>query len=298
MIIHALNTLRNQRTVLESAPELRTSLYREKVIEPLRPFWEPLQQRMPAGAGGDKPDPAQMMALYAPAVSEADEEGLQALGQLKRAGSWAACLEAVERAERLLRPAESGIRLESLLFTLALGDRMKLGNVHGFSGFGGNPGQAIVVVWPSDYNVPRLPSIAAHEFHHNVRLSFEPWSAETTVGQYLVVEGLAEAFAAEMFGEDMLGPWVHSLSEDQHEEVRPRYREALRITGFNEIRRYIFGDMEGGERFGIPKIGLPPHAGYAVGYRVVREYLKRSGMSAAEATYVPWEAIVEESRYL
>ncbi|XEC95978.1 DUF2268 domain-containing putative Zn-dependent protease [Paenibacillus tarimensis] len=30
--------------------------------------------------------------------------------------------------------------------------------------------------------------------HHNIRLSYEPWSPGTTVGQYLVLEGLAEAF--------------------------------------------------------------------------------------------------------
>ena len=78
-----------------------------------------------------------------------------------------------------------------------------------------------------------------------MRLSYEPWSAETTVAQYLVLEGLAEAFAAEMYGEDLLGPWVHALNEDQHSELLPRYREALQVTGFNEIRGYMFGDLEG-----------------------------------------------------
>jgi uncharacterized protein YjaZ len=152
------------------------------------------------------------------------------------------------------------------------------------------------VVWPNDFNVPRLPAIAVHEFHHNVRLSYEPWSPGTTVGQYLVIEGLAEAFAAELCGEDKLGPWVHSLIEVQHEEFKARYREALQITGFNEIRGYIFGDLEGD--FASPvKIGLPPYAGYSVGYRVVKQYLQRSAKSAAEATYVPWQDIIKGSGY-
>jgi uncharacterized protein YjaZ len=183
-----------------------------------------------------------------------------------------------------------------MLFTLVLANQRKFAQEPGYTGAGGMTGQVFVLVWPNDYNIPCLPAIVAHEFHHNVRLSWVPWSPATTVGQYLVLEGLAEAFAAEMCGEDKLGPWGHSLNEAGLEEVKPRYKEAFHVTGFNEIRGYIFGDLEG-DVPSFTKVGLPPYAGYSVGYRVVKEYLRRTGKSAVEATCTPWQEIIEGARY-
>jgi len=284
MIINGIDMLRNQRFVLEAAPERRADIYKELVIEPLRPFWESMLAKMPPGQ--DTSDPTGLMGVYPPELD--GKEGLEAITWLERAGSWNKCLEAIEQAVRLLRPADHGLLLDAIQYSLVLGSPVKLGHLHGYTGFGGTPGQAIVLVWPSDYNVPRLPAITAHEFHHNVRLSYEPWSANTTVGQYIVVEGLAEAFAAEMYGEDKLGPWVHSLDDEQHEQVKPIYREALSTTGFPVIMGYMFGN---------PQAGIPAYAGYSVGYRVVNEYLRRSGKTAVEATYRPWREIIDESQY-
>jgi uncharacterized protein YjaZ len=42
---------------------------------------------------------------------------------------------------------------------------------------------------------------------------------------------------------------------------------------------------------------VPPFAGYAMGYRLVRQFLQRAGMSAAEATYLPWREIVAGSGF-
>lgn len=95
----------------------------------------------------------------------------------------------------------------------------------------------------------------------------------------------------------MLGPWPNALSEGELEEARPRFRDALEVSGFDEIRGYIFGDWAA-SRMGYSPKGLPDFAGYAVGYRIVQEYLARSGLSASEATYVPWREIVEGAQYL
>ncbi|MEF3306318.1 DUF2268 domain-containing protein [Paenibacillus sp. GYB003] len=284
MIMNGIDMLRNQRLLLEAAPERRQDLYGELVVEPLRPFWESMLAKMPPGQ--NTTDPAGLMGVFPP--DSDDNEGLEAIARLERAGSWQACLNAIEQAERLLRPADYGVSLDRLQYSLVLANPEKVKHLHGFTGFGGTPGQAIVLVWPSDYNVPRLPAMTAHEFHHNIRLSCEPWSADTTVGQYIVVEGLAEAFAAEMYGADKLGPWVRSLDDGQHEQVKPVYREALSTTGFPVISGYMFGN---------PQAGIPAYAGYSVGYRVVNEYLRRSGKSVVEATYRPWREIIDESRY-
>ena len=107
----------------------------------------------------------------------------------------------------------------------------------------------------------------------------------------------AEAFAAEMFGEELSGPWAKSLSEDELDGARPVIREALDVTGFDEIRGYIFGDWAA-SKAGYQPRGLPDFVGNSVGYRMVREYLRRTERSAVGASYVPWREIVEGSRYL
>ena len=42
-------------------------------------------------------------------------------------------------------------------------------------------------------------------------------------------------------------------------------------------------------------MGIPPYAGYSIGYRIVTDYLRQSGKSAVEATYIPWREIIADS---
>ncbi|MBI3659167.1 hypothetical protein HY230_01680 [Candidatus Acetothermia bacterium] len=71
---------------------------------------------------------------------------------------------------------------------------------------------------------------------------------------------------------------------------------ALNIRGFNEVRGYIFGDVIA-ENMKLPKAGVPNYAGYAIGYRVVQHYLKRTGKTVPEATFVPAKEIIAESGF-
>jgi uncharacterized protein YjaZ len=47
----------------------------------------------------------------------------------------------------------------------------------------------------------------------------------------------------------------------------------------------------------LPRAGVPNFAGYAIGYRVVRQFLKRTGKSVAETTFLPSREIIEESGF-
>jgi uncharacterized protein YjaZ len=203
----------------------------------------------------------------------------------------------LEDAAARLDPARHGVDVDAVRFALALADPAHLdARTDMYTGVGMIPGALLVTVFPTAFNVPRLPAIAVHELNHNVRFRVEPWSMQTTVGKYLVGEGVAECFAAELYGEEMLGRWTTGLDRDTLDALRPRYREALEVTGFNEIRGWIFGDWSA-ERFGHAKHGVPDFAGYALGYRLVRAFLDRTGRSAAEATYLPWREIVDGSEY-
>ncbi len=300
MRIEAINVLSGQEAALRAPVGTREKVYRERVDEPLRALWEPMMRYMPSSkAGGDgAPSGTALLSFYGPDGDAG--EGLDALAKFEEAGCFASCVGALEGAAEALAPEEHGVEVGSVVFVLALAEPRTpdlTDRNRGYTGFGGTTGYAAVLAWPDVYNLSRLPSISVHELHHNVRLAFEPWTQGTTVGQYVVLEGLAEAFAAETVGEELLGPWPNALSEEELEEARPVFRDALEVSGFDEIRGYIFGDWAA-SRMGYVLRGLPGFAGYVVGYRIVREYLERSGCTAAEATYMPWREIIEGSKYL
>lgn len=302
--VRSIEVLKGQRDSLLAPVDERKEVYRKRVMEPLRPLWENIMSFMRAGepqGPGEEDDPAlaaaRLIGLYDPDSDAA--EGLGALVKLEEKDSLADCVRSLESAVEELGPRGRGVDFEGVTFALALADPKTpdlLERHGGYMGGGSFSDWILAYVWPTAYNLLRLPALAVHELHHKVRLAFEPWNEGTTVGQYLVLEGLAEAFAAERFGEELLGPWTKALSEGELETARPVMREALDVTGFNEIRGYIFGDWAA-PRFGYEPRGLPDFVGYSMGYRLVREYLRCTGHSAVEASYVPWREIIEESRY-
>lgn len=157
-------------------------------------------------------------------------------------------------------------------------------------------GYVVLPIWPNDYNLPRIPAALVHEFNHRVRLAHEPWTFTTTVGQYLVMEGLAKSFAAELYGPEFVGPWTSSLSAQEIASARTIIGAALDVSGFDKIRAYIFGD-ETSKQWDAPALGLPHCAGYAIGYQVVQAYLDYSGKTATEATFIPHGEIIEVSGF-
>jgi uncharacterized protein YjaZ len=297
MEVIGIDALAGLRAALEAPEGERMGVYVERVMEPLRPFWESGLRFFP-GAKDLAADPvaaARTFTYYTPEQDAA--AGLEALDVLDRAGTQAACIQAIHRALDALRPEEHGIDYDRIAGTVLLMDPARFAmRGGGYSGVGMVPGQVSVMVWPSEFNVPRLPGAMAHEVHHNVRLQHEPWTPMTSVGQYMVLEGMAEAFAGELYGHDLIGPWATTIDAEQVTQLRPRLKEALEVTGFNEIRGYIFGDWAA-QTSGYTAQGLPDFAGYGMGYRVVMAYLERTGRTAAEATYTPWREVVEESRF-
>ena len=272
MRIEAIDVLPGQQAALRAPVGTREEVYRERVDEPLRPFWEPMMRYTPesfASRGDGATSGTTLLGFYDP---DGDvEEGLGALAKFEEVGSFASCVSALEGAAEALAPEKHGAEVGRVAFSLALANPLVpdvTQRNRGYTGFGGMMGYAAVLAWPDAYNPSCLPSISVHELHHNVRLAFEPWTQGTTVGQYVVLEGLAEAFAAEIVGEDLLGPWPNALSEGELEEVRPVFCNALEVLGFDEIRGYIFEDWAASTMGYAPR-GLPEFAGYAVGYRIV-----------------------------
>jgi uncharacterized protein YjaZ len=212
------------------------------------------------------------------------------LAALAAGDAWNRAVRALEKGWAAFAAYADRIPLETITFGLYVAD---MGNApHGYTGFGGIPGWIMTVYGaPDEYNLQRVEAATVHELHHNLRGAANPRNTNMmalTVGEYMLVEGLAEAFAAELYGEDRVGPWVTEFDNSNLERTIAIFRDALTLTGFDTIRRYIFGDAAA---------GVPAFAGYALGYWVVHAYLERTGKTVVEATFVPPQDIITESGF-
>ncbi|HWV35391.1 MAG TPA: DUF2268 domain-containing putative Zn-dependent protease [Thermomicrobiales bacterium] len=299
--IETTDVLSAQRMMFEAESlEERRRIGVEQVAERLRPWWEPMKHNPWAPKGPDDADAlddALMLNIAPPKMDRAD--ALTGLDRFAGAGSLDACTDALVRTFDRLQPTAHGIILPTIRYTLALANpslRTERDNNAAYTGFGGNPGSIFMIALPSDFNLPRLAPMAAHEAHHNVRMTYEPWIPATiTVGQYLAIEGTAEAFSVELYGDDSLGPWTTMHTEDALNAQRARFREVIDKTG--DPRPYMFGDWAAAA-FHYEAQGLPNYIGYGMGYRIVRSYLESTGKTATEATYIPWREIVDGAAWL
>jgi len=83
------------------------------------------------------------------------------------------------------------------------------------------------------------------------------------------------------------------LDADEFAYARDLIGAALGATTPGVVAAYLYGDALVAPQ-GHPTVGLPPYAGFEVGYRLVRAYLWRTGRSLAEAmTTSPAEILAE-----
>ena len=220
----------------------------------------------------------------------------RALDELRAADAWARIERASTRALERQSRAVPGLRVPDVTVSLMVGDAGDdyfAGPARGFSGNGSVPGFVTLTVLPTDENLGRLEAAAVHELHHNLRYSpggvvWDP--ATVTVGEQIVSEGLADAFARQLHGDTGYTPVGRPHLDD--DDVLRRVVGGLDVTGMREFIAWVHGDAAA-LRFGATPVGLPTGAGYAVGNRIVDAYLAATGTSAADALHVPSRAIVE-----
>jgi uncharacterized protein YjaZ len=219
------------------------------------------------------------------------------LDELAAHDAWNRAARALEEGRAAFAAYEEHIPLGLIQFGLFVAELKGLPMQRGYTGFGGIPGYIMTVYGePDEYNLVRIEGATVHELHHNVRFTLFPFTMQVTLGEYIIAEGLAESFAAELYGEEVVGYYVTDFNDAELEQAKRVIGGALDASGFDVVRGYIFGDALA-EHFGLPKAGVPAFAGYAIGYRVVQQYLKRTGKSVAEATFVPAQELITESRF-
>ncbi|MTT31480.1 hypothetical protein GMB86_05530 [Terrilactibacillus sp. BCM23-1] len=289
------NTIEQYDKLFSMVEEERENYFRYSMMKQFEEMWNtisvPLVAKQPNGY--DVVMATQMLGYLN--VMET-ETGKIALENLKENQTLQTAYNALSNCLNFIQENNMNINANELKFGLYIADPKKLELQKGYCGFGGIPGFIQVSIYPNPYNIPRFPAVIAHEFHHNIRFSYFEWDhGNVTVGDYLIIEGLAESFAKELYGEDVLGPWVTSFDNEDLEYSIEVIKDSLDIKGFAEVSSYMFGDTIAKEQ-GYQPVGLSPFAGYAVGYQAVQSFMKENNIGIREATLLSTDEILSNCR--
>jgi len=224
------------------------------------------------------------------------EELLDALATLRDSDAWGRIDRALDSALDSQLHATPGIHVPDITFLLVLGDpddEYFMGPIRGLSGNGSATGYISLTVWPTEENLARLEAAAVHELNHNLRYApggvvWDP--SAVAVGEQVVSEGLADAFARQLYGPAGYTPI--GLPHLQDQVVFEKVVAGLDVRGMRNFTAWVHGD-EAARRFDTEPVGLPTGSGYAVGNRLVDAYLAATGTTAADALHVPARTIID-----
>ncbi|WP_280304282.1 DUF2268 domain-containing protein [Nocardia abscessus] len=230
------------------------------------------------------------------------ERCLDALETLAAAGAWDRIRRALDDAVAVQLAATPELEVPDITVLFVLGDPGDahfMGPVLGLTGNGGISGYIVITLWPFPENVARLEATVVHELNHNLRYSpgGVVWNPATvTVGEHVVSEGLADAFARQLYG-DELGYARIGVPHLRDDAVFAKVVSGLGVTGMQNFTAWVHGDATA-ERFGAAPVGLPTGAGYAAGNRLVDAYLAATGQTAAQALHADASAIIATALHL
>jgi uncharacterized protein YjaZ len=219
-----------------------------------------------------------------------------ALDALCAADAWNRVEQALRDAVGVQTDALPDITVPDLTVLMVLGDpddAYFMQTVGAFSGNGSATGYLSLTLWPTPENLARLEAAAVHELHHNLRyapggVQWDP--AAVVVGEQIVSEGLADAFARHLHGD--LGYTTFGVAHLRDDVVLDRVVAGLDTAGMQHFVAWVHGD-DAARRFGADPVGLPTGAGYAVGNRLVDAYLVATGTSVLQALHAPSREIID-----
>ncbi len=297
MIITAIRSDAIYRKMKDAAPAEKENIYRDELMKPFEFKWAcvgiPLKAETEGGC--DVVSAAAMSGYYAPA--QITQERSAEIDQISKETFWADCENSIRNT--LSGFEQHGIQLpkQEYVFTVVLSDpHSPLTVMAGdYCGDGGIPGYIIGSIVPNARSLSLLPVALAHETNHNVRWQFMQWSSRITLADMIVSEGLAETFAATMFGEKKVGKWVRETTQEiLRQTVKPLIRANLMTSDFQTLSSCLYGDEIMALRGGQP-IGMPYCGGYACGYALIGHYLKKTGASIYEVTITPTVEILKQT---
>jgi len=285
------------RKMIYATNEKREDIYRYELMKPFEFKWKCIGIPIKAEevGGYDVVSASSMGGGYN--LSQINEDILDDIEKISENTFWSACESSIR--DTLEGFERHGIKLatDQYIFTVLLNDpKNPLSAMTGdYCGDGGIPGFIIGTIIPNNQSIKMLPVALSHEANHNVRWQFMKWSQGITLADMIVSEGLAENFAAIMFGEDKVGKWVTETTPETLETIiKPAIKKNLREADFSKISSYLYGDEIMALRGGI-SIGIPYCGGYACGYHLIKYYLNKTGKNIYEATVTSTEEILKET---
>ena len=274
----------------------REQIYMDKLLTP----WSQMVAMVVGQSGNALDDPFAGAQAWHWLLPDQLQSIPDALAKLEAVNAWETGAAAMQKAADYFADCAERIPIECIEGWLVLADAETADPIgRGYTGGIDFMQPRFIVQYdsPNDYNLPRLGGCIVHEMHHLIRSKVVPWNIRSaTIADYIIHEGLAESLAAELYGEDMVGYYVTEFDDAQLDTARTLIAANLTTTGFDTLRAFIFGDYLA-QKFGMSGVGMPDYGGYAIGYRVVQAYLKRTGSNVKEATFVPASEIVAESGY-
>ncbi|MCA9946625.1 MAG: hypothetical protein KC449_24255 [Anaerolineales bacterium] len=284
------------RLLGERDTAVREQLYLNLFVRPWQQMMGMMQQ-----PGMDPNDPLAGAKVWGWLLPNQVEQIADLLQKMETAHAWEIGQEAAAKAAERFSPYAERFQFDTFEGWLMLADPAHFANdpQRGYTGATDwFAPRYIGQFWqPNAYNLPHLAGLVAHEMHHLARFRVFPFTIQTSVAEYIVLEGMAESFAASLFGEEVVGFYVTEFDEAQLDAAKSLIAAGLQKTGFNVIRSYIFGDALAAKSGYEPLGGMPMYGGYAIGYHVVQAFLQHTGMSVEDATFVHADEIVAKSEF-
>lgn len=227
-----------------------------------------------------------------------DERYLPALDLMVEADVWARTESALRDGLAAQLAATPVITVpDELTVLIVLGnpdDELFMGAGRGMSANGSVTGYLWLNIWPAPEILERIEPIAVHELHHNLRYANRAWDPATvTVGEHVVSEGLADAFARQLWGD--LGYTLMAREVLDDDAVYAKVLTGLDVSGMENFTAWVHGDAHA-RRYGATPVGLPPGAGYAAGNRMVDAYLHATGLTPADLLLVDRDDVIRAAR--
>lgn len=151
--------------------EKRKNYFRYTMMEPFKEMWNLINVPIKAKQeNGYDVIMATKMLGYADISN--DKQIQQGLSILKETNAYTVADNTIKNCIENANKSGLKVNADEIKFGLYVANPDKLKLQKGYTGFGGIPGFITVNIYSNEYNLPKLPAVIAHEFHHNIRFSY------------------------------------------------------------------------------------------------------------------------------
>lgn len=192
----------------------------------------------------------------------------------------------VENIYKTYRHKWNGLDVPIYIFPINSANHVFMNQLKGKSGI--SFPDKIFLFLGKDLKKKEMEAIFIHEYHHVNRMnSLKKEPENYTLLDSVIFEGFAEIAVRHYCGKDYTAFWTtHYAKENIHKLIKHTYAPQFHITR-NELTHDIL--LFGGRKT------IPPHFGYAVGYEICKEYLKKNPTTIQDTFSIPSEEILQKS---